>query len=174
MEARGIQGALIGAVAMSVYDYVRATEDIDLAICVDPFGPLTHLASDLRSLGFEAELNVPDAEDALGGVLNIRRPDIDLIQLVNFLNPFTGGGAARLARHAVSTAAELETLPVPVVSLPALIALKLYAGGPKSFADALELVRRNPDLSRDELRTVCSTHGLGAQLDGLLAAIDRG
>jgi hypothetical protein len=55
-----------------------------------------------------------------------------------------------------------------VVTLPDLIALKLYAGGPKSRADVAELLQRNAPLDLAAIRAACESARLGAELDALL------
>lgn len=47
-----------------------------------------------------------------------------------------------------------------VVPIPQLVALKLYAGGWKSQADIIELLRRNPEVDRELLRQTCSKYRL--------------
>lgn len=59
-------------------------------------------------------------------------------------------------------------MSLPVVDLPHLIALKLYAGGRKSELDVLELLARNPAASRDEIVETCARFGLGDALARLL------
>lgn len=77
----------------------------------------------------------------------------------------------RLGRLAVTTAESHPDLPAPlrVAQLPVLIALKLYAGGPKSELDVLELLDRNRPVDLESLRTLCAGLGLGDRLDALLA-----
>jgi hypothetical protein len=55
-----------------------------------------------------------------------------------------------------------------VVDLPHLIAFKLYAGGPKSRLDILELLSRNPSLDRNALHTLCEDYRLSAELREVL------
>ena len=69
---------------------------------------------------------------------------------------------AQLRRYAgwpgcVSTSARQRT---PIVPIPQLIALKLYAGGYKSKADIVELLSRNPELNLAEIRAVCERYRL--------------
>jgi hypothetical protein len=54
-----------------------------------------------------------------------------------------------------------------LVPLPQLVALKLYAGGLKSKADILELLRRNPDANLDDIRAVCKRYRLHGLKDVL-------
>lgn len=170
----GAECALIGALALAVYKYARSTEDLDLATAVNPFAVLRRLVDKLRERGYEAELNEPDAQDPLGGVVNVRGPDFQLIQVVNFLNPL--GGAVNPGPEAVR---EARPSLVPgsglrVVTLPHLVALKLYAGGAKSKLDVVELLARNRPLDLDAVRGVCRRFGLEAALDRLLAEAGLG
>ncbi len=167
LRARGIDSVVIGAMALAVHNHPRATEDLDLAVAIDP-AQLKALADELRALGWDVELRMPDADDPLGGVVDVRAPDADLVQLVNFDNP-PSGGAPRLVREAVATSRPLTPgSDVRVVDLPSLVALKLYAGGPKSQLDVLELLDRNHPVDVDVLRRRCGDLGLGAELEVVL------
>ncbi len=64
--------------------------------------------------------------------------------------------------------AALAPSTLRLVALPDLIALKLYAGGPKSRLDVLELVARNPDLDLSELQRTCGAAGLEREFEGLI------
>src|SRR5512146_2952243 len=66
----GIETALIGAAALAVHHYVRASADLDLATYVD-LGALRSLQSRLESEQLHTDLRVPDEQDVLGGVLEI-------------------------------------------------------------------------------------------------------
>ncbi len=91
-------------------------------------------------------MSEPDAADPLGGVLRVRAEIIDRIDIVNFCNPPIGGRPA-LAEMALRDALPSEPgSPLRVVTLPHLVLFKLYAGGPKSKNDVLELLSRNPEL----------------------------
>lgn len=68
----GIVTAVIGATALAAHNYVRGTADIDLATAVDPFRDLSRLRDRLAAEGYHTELNMPDADDSLGGVLRVR------------------------------------------------------------------------------------------------------
>lgn len=47
-----------------------------------------------------------------------------------------------------------------IIPLAHLIALKLYAGGMKSKADIVELLKRNPDADLDEIQMLCRRYRL--------------
>lgn len=169
LQTRGIESALIGAAAMAFHNYARATEDIDLATRVDPFGALREVEKDLRGAGLDAVLNLPDSDDPLGGVLRIAGDDFDTVDVVNYLNPFRRGADA-LAAEAIASAVTADSFPfeLRVVDVAYLAALKLYAGGMKSAADVVELLNRNADrVSFEDVRTVCARFGLEPDLQRL-------
>jgi hypothetical protein len=58
--------------------------------------------------------------------------------------------------------------PLRVVTLPHLVLFKLYAGGPKSRNDVLELLSRNPELDLNALRDACRGFRLDRRLDAWL------
>lgn len=140
----------------------RATEDFDLATNGDPFRELKVIAEALRARGYEVDLVTPDADDPLGGVLNVSGDGFHLVQVVNYGNPFSGRrtpGAAAIRNAVAGGLPGLASLRV--VTLEDLIALKLYAGGPKSEADIRELLARNAPIDLEKIRATCENAGLG-------------
>jgi hypothetical protein len=166
IEGVGARHALIGAAALAVHGYARATRDLDLATEQDPGSQMQALAQECRQHGWHAELALPDAQDPLGGVLTVRGDDFDPIQVVNFFNPLTH--ASNPAAEALAEAEPLSGTRMRVVKVEHLVALKLYAGGPKSHADIAALLEANPDADRARIRAVCAAHGLDTQFDALL------
>lgn len=165
----GMPTALIGATALAAHNYVRGTADIDLAIAVDPFKELRSLADRLKREGFHTELNLPDAEDSLGGVLRIwaTTDDEDPVEVVNFQNPFRPSNNPGL--EAVRTATPVgAATSLRCATLPHLIALKLYAGSRRDQADVVELLRRNPGADRSRVREVCARYGFDQVLEELI------
>lgn len=126
-----VRHAIIGAMALALHGYQRATLDFDIGTITDPSAQLKLVSERLRGLGFQADFSGPDGDDPLGGVLTIERADIDPIQLVNFYNPFSPE-AGRVGREAIMVAKTVDTIDIPVVDVPHLILLKLYAGGAAS------------------------------------------
>lgn len=155
LAARGIDTLLIGASALAAHGYVRHTEDIDLGVNV-AIRDLVSVADGLREAGFEVAAREPDGQDPLGGVIDVSGP-FGLVQIVNFGERFPAvidsGLAAATLR--VRSGAGLRIIP-----LAHLIALKLYAGGMKSKADIVELLKRNPDADRDTIRALCRGYRL--------------
>jgi hypothetical protein len=172
LAGQSIPTAVIGAVAAAAHGYPRSTEDLDLATFAEP-SALAKVAQLLAVGGRSAEFVFPDAEDPLGGVINVEEAGADLVQVVNFYNPL-GRGSGTLASEAIEEA-DIEIGPgsgLRAVRLPHLIALKLYGGGPDSHRDIRQLLARNPDANLGEIRAVCERHGLAPDLARLLAAHD--
>ncbi|MEM9696400.1 MAG: hypothetical protein AAGA56_27900, partial [Myxococcota bacterium] len=140
----------VGAVAMACHGYVRATRDIDLATELATFTQMRTLYNRCRDRGWSAELRLPDAEDPLGGVLDVEGDGFDLIQVVNFYNPLRP--TPNPGTDALDRAVALDTMPaLRVATVEDLILLKLYAGGRKSELDVIELIEATPSLQRSSL-----------------------
>lgn len=160
----GVDSALIGAVALAVHRYPRSTEDVDLAVGIDP-RRLEELARELRCEGFLTEVSPPDHLDPLGGVLRVHAEGVERVEIVNFCNPPAGGFPA-LIESALREAMPLrERASLRVVTLQHLILFKLYAGGVKSKNDVLELMSRNPELDLNELRGACRRFRMDRRLE---------
>jgi hypothetical protein len=170
LERRGTSAVLIGAVALAARGYPRSTEDVDLAVGVDP-RELHAIAEELGAAGMSVDESPPDANDPLGGVLRIEGPGTDRVEIVNFCNPPTGGFPAliELALGEAEPFAEGTTLRVATV--PHLVLFKLYAGGPKSKADALELLSRNPEVSLEGVMQLCRRFRLDRRFAAWLAEL---
>ena len=65
-----VDALVIGAVALAAHRYVRQTEDLDLGVNAN-VQKLRQLTASLRTAGYRAELHEPDAQDPLGGVIDI-------------------------------------------------------------------------------------------------------
>lgn len=162
-----IDAVVIGGLALAVHRYPRETEDLDLAVAVSP-AELRPLANRFHQEGWDVELREPDASDPLGGVIDIRAPGSDLVQVINFDNS-PAGGFPRLVREATAGALPLPSTNLRVVDLHTLIAFKLYAGGGKSSLDILELLDRNRPVDMVVLREKCAALRLDRKLEWVLA-----
>ena len=167
LAAAGIDSALIGAVALAVHGYARSTEDLDLATGVDPTR-LDEIANILRREGFIVEVSVPDANDPLGGVLQVSAEGVASIEIVNFCNPPSGGFPALVEAALREAIPFREGAALRVVTLAHLVVFKLYSGGRKSRDDVLELLSRNPDIDLNELRELCKRFRMDRKLEGWL------
>jgi hypothetical protein len=173
----GIPTALIGAAALAVHNYVRATADIDLGANIG-LDELRALARELEALGYRVELNTPDDQDHLGGVIRIwededaegnRVGQLDVVNFFNVLRPRKHPGGEAI-RDAVEVD-ERSALRCP--RLAHVIALKLDAGSFGDKADVVQLLKRNPDADRDQIREVCERFGFGRALEELFVEADR-
>ena len=166
LDQHGVPAVVIGAVALAAYRYVRYTEDIDLGVDAD-LPCMRKLAAALREEGFTVELREPDGDDPLGGVIDVSG-SFGLVQVVSFADRFPAAIRDALAGDdvRVSPGSKLRLIP-----LPQLVALKLYAGGSKSRADIVELLRRNPETNLFSIRTVCRRYRLRG-LEAILRELD--
>jgi hypothetical protein len=163
-----IEPVVVGAMALAAHHYARETEDLDLGIAANP-SVLNEVALRLREAGLEVELRLPDGNDPLGGVIDVRLPGAALVQVVNFDNSPANGFPAGI-RDAVAHAQKIsEQSSLKVADLHSLIALKLYAGGAKSKLDVLELIAQNQPFDIDGLRARCEKYRLTKKLDRVLA-----
>jgi len=170
LEERGTRSLVIGAIALAAHGYVRGTEDVDLAIAVDP-KELEALGAALQSRipGTSVSVEMPTTDDPLGGVIDVRQgsDDVVLVQIVNFDNAPAGGFPA-LVREAKSEPFQFpDGTTGSVVSIEDLVFFKLYAGGTRSRADVEELlVRRQVDTTR--LRALAERYQMQAELHAVL------
>jgi hypothetical protein len=147
LTSEGVEFLVIGGVAVGFHGYVRATKDVDIVPAVDPEN-LEKLARVLR--GLEAQIEgaeefkdeeLPDPLDpevlGLGGnwVLRTRLGRFDVMQWI-------GEDALweRLAPAAIE--AEIDGLPIKVVSYEDLVKLKEMAGRPDRSAASSPSTRR--------------------------------
>ena len=144
---------LIGALALAAYQYVRTTEDVDIAGNLS-LPQLRLLAEGLQGAGYQVDLRMPDAQDPLGGVLDVRS-DAGLVQIISFADRFPA-----VIQDALNDACLVvrENSSLPIVPLPHLVVLKLYAGGLKSKADIVELLSRNPNEDLEEIEALCNRY----------------
>lgn len=114
-----------------------------------------------------------DADDPLGGLLavwisnNGSGEATDLVEVVNFLNPFSC--APTPAAQAIARAVALEGSHLRCVSLADLVALKLYAGSLSDLADIVQVLALNPDADLETVRTIAGRFDRSGCLDELFA-----
>ncbi len=165
LAAAHVPFVVIGAVALAAHRYVRFTEDIDLGVLAD-LALMRGIAGSLRVEGYDVAFHEPDGEDPLGGVIDVSGP-FGLVQIISFEDRFPA-----VIRDALK-GEDVRIHPgsmLRIVPIPQLVALKLYAGGWKSHADIVELLRRNPEADVDVIRATCRKYrlrGLGQVLKDL-------
>ena len=85
VDEAGLRPVVIGAMALAVHNYVRATDDLDFAVAAEP-ARVRALIPLFEARGWQVEWGEPDPDDPLGGVLTIQAPDALPIQIVNFMD----------------------------------------------------------------------------------------
>ncbi len=159
-----VDAVVIGGVALAAHHYVRLTYDMDLGVNAN-VEKLREIASSLTQAGFHVELREPDSQDPLGGVIDVKGL-FGLLQIISFAGRFPAVIEDSLS---ASPVALCPGSALRIIPLPQLIALKLYAGGLKSKADILELLKRNPDADLKEVSDACKRY----RLQGLDEIIDE-
>ncbi|HXS16299.1 MAG TPA: hypothetical protein VN764_03875 [Polyangiaceae bacterium] len=160
LKQAGVDPLLIGAAALAAHGYPRSTEDVDFAVAIPP----AQLSTLARQVPGTAEYSEPDGNDPLGGVLTTMR-DGGKVQIVNFLNP-PSGGFPRLVQEALSRSSA-DAVGAKLVTLEDLILFKAYAGGRKSRSDVAELlVRTKPDM--EFLKSLARQYRLESELTFVL------
>jgi hypothetical protein len=173
-RALGVETAIIGGSAMAIHHYVRATDDLDLATCTNPYVELRRLEDTLQAQGFKTERRLPDDQDPLGGVLRVwtdvddEGEPVDLVEVVNFFNPERP--RPNPGPRAIRDAVQLDpSTSLRYVQLPDLIALKLYAGEKRDEADIVELLVKNPDADLEAVRATAKPYDEHGKLEELIA-----
>ena len=161
----------MGAAALAVYGYSRATEDVDIGIVTADLAHLQAIAADARALGVEALVALPDADDPLGGVISLNGASIRQVQLINFVNPL--GMGDHPGREAVNQAQPLviAAASVGVVDIEHLVAMKLFAGGLKSQVDVVELLAVNPEVDLKRIEALCARFHLSGAWSRVLPEV---
>ena len=163
-----VDAVVIGAVALAAHHYVRHAEDLDLGVNAD-LATMRALVVALGEAGFTAELREPDDNDPLGGVIDVTG-SFGRLQIISYAGRFPAviEDAVRASSMVVRQGSPLRLVPIPH-----LVALKLYAGGLKSKADIIELLSRNPEVDRQEVRALCKKYRLRG-LDALIRQLSAG
>jgi hypothetical protein len=141
---------VIGGYAVAAWGFVRATEDVDLAV------DLT-LAEARRRLAAEGVAVRTVRGDVLEGDIPwVLSGEMDGVPF-QVMPPVVAIDWAR-AREIEAGGARLK-----VVDLRDLLRLKLKASGPKDFLDIAELLAVHPDLTEDT-QSVAEAYGVGDDL----------
>jgi hypothetical protein len=124
-----ISHALIGAAALAAHGVGRSTLDIDL-LTTDSKALDATLWTPLPS----SDVRRGDRDDPLAGVVRIERSDQQVVDVVV--------GRSAWQAHLVERAAliEFEDTAIPLVDVPGLILLKLFAGSPQDAWDIQQLL----------------------------------
>lgn len=154
--------ALIGGFAASAWGVPRATHDLDFALALGSANP------EALSRHLHADFQPGEPDDPLRGVFRASVPVNDLpvpVQMVLLPSPWDA-----------IIFQEVELLPVfgctvRVVAWPALVLMKLYAGGPQDLLDARQIlaVRQPTQAEQQAVSALADTVGLSAAWQDLIA-----
>jgi predicted nucleotidyltransferase len=138
LDARGIDHALIGAVALAVHGVSRATADIDL-FTVEEKALDPELWMALQSDGASVRLLKGDFEDPLAGSVRLTRDRLSVVDIVV--------GRYAWQKEIVESAerTSIGETEVKVARPAGIVLLKLYAGGPKDSWDIRALMETRED-----------------------------
>jgi len=135
---------MIGATAMAAHGVSRATHDIDLLTthgrCLDPL-----LWAALSTTGVSIDMRAGDDDDPLRGVVRIKAPSEQPIDLV------IGRGVWQSDLIQRARTIEFDNLALPIAPAADLILLKLYAGGIQDRWDIQQLLTVTDARVRDEV-----------------------
>lgn len=163
LESAGLRHCLIGGYAVAVYGEPRATYDADFLVAASG-EEFAALAGATRDRGWEADFRKADLLDPVGDVVRIYRPfACDLLRARPGLEEECLRSPLRV---------ELFGHTVRVVRPELLVLLLLRAGDPRSFYDALGILRVQelapPGIDREGLRRLAKRYGLARKVGLLL------
>lgn len=158
LDEAGAKWAVIGAMAVAYHGWIRASLDADALLSLRGTAlDIDQLAEKLRREGRQVDLRMGEPGDPLGYVLRIRDGSGNQADLIGGIRKLDGGFWDRVV------AQEWDGMPLRIASLEDLIALKLYAGGPKDLEDAEGVMRVQAGrLDNDLLRRLCKGFGTRA------------
>lgn len=136
----GVRYAVIGAMAAAVHGVVRASLDADALVAL-PVREVQALRQSLIEEGYEVALRTGDADDPIPGLLEIRDPygnRVDLLLGLRGMDP-------ELLKR--TRPVRFGEAILAIVSREDFIAMKAFAGGPVDLADARAVI----DLDRQSL-----------------------
>lgn len=129
LEEQGIDYAVIGAMAASVYGFIRATTDADALVSIG-VPKLRRLEQELKKAGFSTDLRRGDAEDPIPALLAVTDQHGNRVDLLAGLRGLDGAAFSRAITVPFSGSS------LRVIGREDFIAMKCFAGGPQDIADA--------------------------------------
>jgi hypothetical protein len=158
LEEAGVKWAVIGAMAVAYHGWVRASLDADALLSLRGSSlDLDQLSDMLRSRGWRVETRMGEPGDPLGFVLRVHDEAGNQADLIGGIRKLDPGFWERVVGE------DWQGARLRVSSAEDLIALKLYAGGPKDLEDAEGVIRvQSGRLDLALLRRLCK--GFGARV----------
>ena len=138
--------AIVGALAVSYHGVPRSSVDADAAIWLEGTGKS---AADVRAAmtdaGYKTQVRRGDNEDPIAAVIGIEDSysnSVDLLAGVRGMDP---------EAHARSVSTSLLDSPVLIMGAEDLIAMKVFAGGPKDLEDVRGILQVSGGIVKLEL-----------------------
>ncbi len=156
LDAAHVNWATIGALAVAYHGVVRASLDAGALITLKVARlDLDALAAVLSEQGWTVDTRLGEEGDPLGFVLRISDGSGNQVDLV--------GGIRKLAPGFFNRAIEdeFDGMKLRIASPEDLIALKVFAGGPKDLDDAVGVLDvQGSAINRDLVLRLCGHFGL--------------
>jgi predicted nucleotidyltransferase len=165
LVAKGVEYAVIGALAASIHGVVRASMDADVLLSVGKHEADT-LESVFKAVGFHTEMTRGDFDDPIPGLLKVNDSYGNRVDLLLGLRGVEPKAFSRL----VEVPFQGNTLKF--VGREDFIAMKVFAGGPMDIVDATRAISAGRDsLDLDLLRRLAKRYGrdTSESLERLLA-----
>jgi hypothetical protein len=165
LEAEGVVYMIVGALAVAVWGRPRATADIDVTLQADA-GQLEMLAGRAERVGFAVDREWLDWQPLLRDrQRRLTAPGA----IVDLMRPRDAHEEAALGRR---RHVAFEGRQLPFVAPDDLVLMKLKAGRPRDFEDAVSvLTAQGGVLDTAYLWDWAGRLGVGAELDYVLRAI---
>ncbi len=155
LSEKKVAWATIGALAVAYHGVVRASLDADALITLRNSGIDSDILVDaLRAMGLKVELREGQTGDPLGFVIRIQDASENQVDLI--------GGIRRLDPEFFQRAAQadLDGLNLRMASIEDLLALKIFAGGPRDLEDAEGILAvSGPKVDKELLTSLCRRFG---------------
>lgn len=166
LNRENIPYAVIGALAVSFYGIVRASLDADAVISIEKDETaVNRLKKTLSGCGFKVIVKQAGSHDPLMGVMLIEDKFANQVDLILGVRGMDEDAFARIKEGS------LQGEKMKIIGPEDLIAMKIFAGGPKDIDDVKGVFEvSGKDIDRKLLRRLTSRYGKQASktLEGLL------
>lgn len=155
LDEAGARWAAIGALAVAFHGVVRASLDADALISLRGSDiDIDQLGDRLRKRGWKAKTRMGEPGDPLGFVIRVQDKDGNQVDLIGGIRKLDSDFFQRSKRTIV------DGMKLRFASPEDLIALKLFAGGPRDIEDAQGVFQvQAKSLDPDLLRKLCKVFG---------------
>lgn len=166
LTERGIDYAVVGALAAATYGAIRATTDADAMLSISVPG-LARLEKVFRAAGFRTEFRRGDADDPIPALLAVSDRHGNRVDLLAGVRGLDTEAFVRC------TTVRFRGANLRFIGPEDFIAMKCFAGGPPDMADARRVLKAlDRPIDVDLLRRVTRRFGRTAaeNLESLLEA----